>query len=301
MSQKPAIAWRDGVAPSFVILPEQGGWPDLLSFLLQRFPHLPAGGIEARLAAGEIMDNAGLPVRGTDAYRPGERLWYFREVPDEEPVPFEATVIYRDEHILVADKPHFLATVPSGRRLRETLLNRLRQSLDLPELTPVHRLDRETAGLVMFCLHPPSRGLYQSLFESRLVGKVYEAIAPLNPALALPLVYRSRLEQGSHFFTSQEVKGEPNAETRISLLQENGQLGWYRLEPRTGKKHQLRAHMSALGVPICNDPWYPEVQPDAPDDFSRPLQLLARSLRFIDPVTGEERLFESTRSLDWPA
>ncbi|MBB5192948.1 tRNA pseudouridine32 synthase/23S rRNA pseudouridine746 synthase [Silvimonas terrae] len=300
MKPKPSIPWRDGVAPSFVLLPEQGNWPDLQSFLLHRFPHLPADVIATRLATGEIMDDAGLPVSGGDPYQPGSRLWYFREVPDEEPVPFQAQVLYRDERILVADKPHFLATVPSGRRLRETLLNRLRRDLDLPELTPVHRLDRETAGLVMFCLHPPSRGLYQSLFESRQVSKVYEAVAPLNPALVLPLVHRSRLEQGSHFFTSQEVAGAPNSETRLSLLQDDGQLGWYQLEPHTGKKHQLRAHMSALGIPICNDPWYPQVQADAPDDFTRPLQLLARSLAFVDPVSGESRQFRSERALNWP-
>lgn len=236
-------------------------------------------------------------------YRPGSRIWYYREVPPETPVPFEEAILYRDEHLLVVDKPHFLATVPGGRYLRETLLARLRNKLDLPELTPVHRLDRETAGLVLFCIHPPSRGKYQALFEQRSVQKVYEAIAPFRADLELPRVHRSLLREGSRngerFFTMQEVAGEPNSETRIALIERRGDLAKYRLEPHTGRKHQLRAHMAALGVPILNDPWYPAVLEDKGDDFSRPLQLLAREIEFVDPLSGEARQFSSCLKLDW--
>ncbi|WP_283148566.1 pseudouridine synthase [Silvimonas soli] len=300
MSRIAPVPHRNGVAPSFVILPEQGRWPDMRSFLLARFPHLPQDVLFARLANGEIVDDHGRPVAGSDPYCSGGRLWYYREVPDEEPIPFEASVLYRDDYILVADKPHFLATIPSGRRLRETLLARLRTQLDLPDLTPVHRLDRETAGLVLFCLHPPSRGAYQSLFEARSVFKVYEAVAPWRADLLLPRTHISRLEQGDKFFTSQEVAGEPNSETRISVIERAGELALYRLEPHTGKKHQLRAHMSALGLPILNDPWYPIVQADQDDDFAKPLQLLARSLAFVDPLSGVMREFHSELQLQWP-
>lgn len=291
---------RDGIQPSYAWLPE-GQWPDLLTWLLERFPHLERGVLEDRLARGEIVDEAGRVMSAATPYRPGSRIWYYREVPPETPVPFEEVILHRDEHLLVVDKPHFLATVPGGRYLRETLLARLRNKLDLPTLTPIHRLDRETAGLVLFCIHPPSRGKYQALFEQRTVQKVYEAIAPFRADLELPRVHRSLLQEGSRngerFFTMQEVAGEPNSETRIALIERRGDLAKYRLEPHTGRKHQLRAHMASLGIPILHDPWYPVVIEDKGDDFSQPLQLLAREIEFVDPVSGLPRRFESGRRL----
>ena len=294
---------RDSIAPSYAWLP-QGQWPNLLAWLVARFPHLERGILEDRLARGEIVDEAGRIMSADTPYRPGSRIWYYREVPPETPVPFEEVILYRDEHLLVVDKPHFLATIPGGRYLRETLLARLRSKLDLPELTPIHRLDRETTGLVLFCIHPPSRGKYQALFEQRTVQKVYEAIAPFHADLELPRVHRSRLQEGSRngerFFTMQEVAGEPNSETRIALMERRGELAKYRLEPHTGRKHQLRAHMASLGIPILNDPWYPVVTEDKGDDFSQPLQLLAREIEFVDPVSGQSRRFESgLRLLDF--
>lgn len=293
---------KDGVPPSYAWLPE-GAWPNLLSWLLERFPHLERSILEDRLARGEIVDEAGRIMAVDTPYRAGSRIWYYREVPPETPVPFDEVILHRDEHLLVVDKPHFLATIPGGRYLRETLLARLRSKLDLPELTPIHRLDRETAGLVLFCIHPPSRGAYQQLFEQRTVCKVYEAIAPFRADLELPRVHRSLLQEGGdrgeRFFIMQEVAGEPNSETRVALMEQRGEWAKYRLEPHTGRKHQLRAHMLALGIPIRNDPWYPFAQTDKGEDFSRPLQLLAREVEFVDPVTGELRRFSSQRQLDW--
>ncbi len=292
---------RDTVAPSYAWLPE-GDWPHLFAWLLQRFPHVSEEVLRRRLERGEIVDEEGHALTTTSPYKPGSRIWYYREVPDETPVPFEAVVLHRDEHLLAVDKPHFLATVPGGRHLRETVLTRLRHELDLPDLTPIHRLDRETAGIVLFCLHPPSRGAYQQLFAERVVEKTYEAVAPFRADLILPCVHKSRLEEGERdgqrFFTMQEVEGEPNSETRIELLERRDGLAKYRLSPSTGRKHQLRAHMAALGVPISNDPWYPFVQVDK-EDYSRPLQLLAREITFIDPLSGEQRCFTSQRQLDW--
>lgn len=292
---------RDQIAPSYAWLPE-GQWPDLLSWLLHRFPHVGELVLRERLARGEIVDEEGRALRAESPYRAGRRIWYYREVPDEPVVPFEAVILHRDERLLVVDKPPFLATVPGGRHLRETVLTRLRHQLGLPALTPVHRLDRETAGLVLFCLHPPSRGAYQQLFARREVVKVYEAIAPFREGLALPRVHRSRLEEGSRdgqrFFTMAEVAGESNSETRISLLEQRGAWARYQLEPFTGRKHQLRAHMAALGIPIAHDPWYPVMQA-AKEGFDRPLQLLARRIAFTDPFSGEPREFFSQRSLAW--
>lgn len=293
---------KDGIQPSYAWLPA-GQWPNLLAWLIERFPHLERSVLEGRLARGEIVDEAGNVLHADSAYRPGARIWYYREVPAETPVPFKEEILHRDERLLVVDKPHFLATTPGGRYLRETLLSRLRKQFDLPHLTPIHRLDRETAGVVLFCLHAPSRGAYQQLFEQRSVQKTYEAIAAYREEVALPLTHRSRLEEGARmgerFFTMQEVAGNPNSETHIALIERRGEIAKYRLDPLTGRKHQLRAHMAALGIPILNDPWYPEVIEDKGDDFSQPLQLLAREIRFEDPFSGEVRHFASRRQLDW--
>ena len=288
---------KDGVAPSRVYLP-RGIWPTLLDFLVERFPYTLPETIRARLLRGEIVDSRGVPQAADDAYVPDRWLWYYREVLDEAVVPFEIDILYRDERILAIDKPHFLASIPGGRYLRETALTRLRQQLELPQLSPVHRLDRETAGVMLFTVDPACRGQYQKLFQSRDVRKTYEAVAPFNADLTFPLVRQSRLEPRPGHFTMQEVDGEPNAHTMIELIRAMGNLGLYRLSPVTGRKHQLRAHLSALGIPICNDLFYPDLQPSAAfDRYDRPLQLLARHLEFIDPYTHEVRVFESRRQL----
>ncbi|MBB5214808.1 pseudouridine synthase [Parapusillimonas granuli] len=289
---------RDGVGPSRVYLPD-GPWRSLLDFLAERFPHVPPEILRERLARGDIVDRAGRPQRGEAAYAPGRWLWYYREVPGEAPLPFDLPVLFRDEHLVAVDKPHFLASTPGGRYLRETALTRLRRALDMPWLTPLHRLDRETAGVLLFCAHPDHRGAYQSLFQSRRVFKEYEAVAPLRAGLEPPALRRSRLEQCPGQFTMREVDGPPNSETRIELMRVRDGLGWFRLMPLTGRKHQLRVHMSALGMPICNDGFYPVLRPRAlEDDFSRPLRLLARAIEFVDPLSGARRRFESLRRLE---
>ncbi|HEU0231154.1 MAG TPA: pseudouridine synthase, partial [Burkholderiaceae bacterium] len=214
-------------------------------------------------------------------------------------VPFEVRVLYRDARLVVVDKPHFLASVPSGRYLRETALVRLRRDLDLPTLSPLHRLDRETAGVMLFCVDPACRGAYQALFQARQVDKVYEAVAPVVDGLTFPLVRRSRLRACTGRFTMEEVEGAPNSETHIQLTARcAGGLGLYRLRPATGRKHQLRAHMSALGMPILHDTLYPETHRPAVENYERPLQLLARAIRFRDPFSGRVRCFQSERWLD---
>ncbi len=294
---------RDGIPPSRVYVPP-GPWESLLDFLVERFPRLSREFLEGRLLAGDIVDDEGLPQRPDSPCRPRTWLWYYREVPDEVPVPFELPVLHQDERLVVVDKPHFMATTPSGRYLRHTALVRLRSSLGLKNLSPIHRLDRETAGVLVFCCDPRYRGRYQALFQAREVGKEYEAVAKLPTGLKFPLVYKSRLEEMEGRFLMHEVQGEPNSETRIELLQQldDGGLAHLRLLPLTGRKHQLRAHLSALGMPIINDGFYPPVPFDeaelrAHDDFSNPLQLLARSIEFRDPVDGRMRRFESRRRL----
>ncbi|WP_348946129.1 pseudouridine synthase [Chitinibacter sp. FCG-7] len=291
----------DGLAPSCVAL-IPGPWPTMLAFLEEKFPYLEPGVLATRLQNGEIYDDLGQAIPADSPYQPGSYLWYYRTVRSETRVPFEIEVLYRDDRIIVIDKPHFLSAIPAGRFVKETVLVRLRVLLGQQDIAPVHRLDRETAGVMMLCLDKNSRSAYQQLFESRNVQKTYEAIAPYRADLALPLVHRSRLaHEDGKFFSMSEVPGEPNSETKISLLERRGDWAHYQLEPHTGKKHQLRAHLAALQIPILNDPWYPVVLDDKGDDFSQPLQLLARELKFIDPFSGQERVFTSRRSLQWPA
>ncbi len=301
MSQRTApIPARHGVTPSFLQLPA-GDWPDLLSFLCARFAHIPAKTWRSRLEKGEVFDHRGCPHTLDSPYPANRRIWYYRETEQEVEVPFEADILYRDARLVVADKPHFLACIPGGRHVQQTLLTRLRSQLDLPALTPIHRLDRETAGVMLFCADPGCRAGYQTLFQSRQVAKEYEAIARFDQNLALPRTHQSLLREEPGGFVMREIAGTPNSETRIELLAQHGQWGRYRLLPHTGRKHQLRAHLAALGIPIRNDPWYPHLLDDkAADDFSAPLQLLARAIRFTDPYSGKTQCFSSTRQLDWP-
>lgn len=294
------LPMRGGVAASRVYLP-QGPWATLGEFLRERFPHVPEKILAARLARGDIVDGVGAPQQAEQAYQPHGWLWYYREVPDEAAVPFELDVLYQDESIVVADKPHFLASTPGGRYLRETALTRLRESLSLPLLSPMHRLDRETAGVLLFCADPGKRGAYQALFQSREVDKEYEAWAAWRPDLAFPLRHRSLMTAVPGKFVMQEAPGEANSETEVELLARKGAWAHYCLRPLTGRKHQLRVHMSALGMPICHDRYYPVCgEAEAEDDLSRPLQLLARAIEFVDPFSGERRRFESKRVLQGP-
>jgi len=293
---KTPLPIRDGVSPSYLWL--QGGpWPDMLAFLAQQFPHIePAIWID-RMRRGEVMDDRGTRLQPDSPYRTGSRIFYYRELDAETPIPFEAHILHIDDHIVVADKPHFLPVIPAGRFLHETLLVRLKKELGFAHLTPIHRIDRETAGVVIFSHNPDSRGDYQSLFQKRAMSKLYEALAPTLAGVEFPLVYRSRMVEGTPFFRMREVAGEQNSETRIEVLERRGELTLYRLMPVTGRKHQLRVHLAALGIPIINDPFYPVAQPGKGDDMSQPLKLLARAIGFRDPLSGQARYFESGRSL----
>jgi tRNA pseudouridine32 synthase/23S rRNA pseudouridine746 synthase len=301
LKSRPAapLPVRDGVAPSYLWLPA-GDWPDLLAFLTDYYPHIPPATWLARMDKGEVVDGAGQRLTPASPYRRGQRIFYYRELDAETPIPFAETILFQDEHLLVADKPHFLPVTPGGRFLHETLLVRLKKSTGLEHLQPIHRLDRETAGVVIFSVNPATRGLYQSLFQQRAMDKLYQAIAPVIHARSLPTVYRSRMVQGEPFFRMQEVEGEPNSETAIDLLEQHGALALYALRPHTGRQHQLRVHLAALGAPIVNDDFYPQALPCKQDDLSRPLQLLAKQIAFTDPLSGAARSFASARNLRFP-
>jgi tRNA pseudouridine32 synthase/23S rRNA pseudouridine746 synthase len=276
---------RDGLGPARVRL--RGG------LVVDEFR--ARWGAAAKVLAGEVVLPDGAVVTETTVLPVGAHVYFYRELRDEASVPFDIPILYRDDDIVVVDKPHFLATMPRGRHVAQTALVRLRRELDLPELSPAHRLDRLTAGVLLFTTRRELRGAYQSLFARGLVGKTYLARAAVNPNLELPMVLRSRIAKRRGQLQVVEEPGEPNAETLIELIDSDG---LYRLTPRTGRTHQLRVQMASLGLPIVGDPLYPNVVDVAPDDFSRPLQLLAYSLGFEDPRTGELRVFTSRRTLE---
>ena len=297
---------RDGVNPSYLCLPHDtryiGG--SLLDFLCERFPFVDERGWRARLNSGFVAAADGTILSEYARYCAGETIYYYREISreDEPRIPFDETILYVDAHLIVVDKPHFLPVIPSGRFLRETLLTRLRlrpelQHLNVADITPIHRLDKDTAGVMLLSHNRATRGAYQSLFQSRAVSKVYEAIAPTRMDLHYPIEVSSRMVRGEQFYLTQEVDGEPNAFTTVELIENRGAHSLYRLHPHTGKKHQLRVHMMRLGMPLLNDGLYPVPTPMDVVDYDKPLKLLARSIAFDDPMTGQARIFVSERQL----
>ena len=296
MAMRSPLPVRNGVNATRLRLPAEGPWETALEYILDRFDHVDPDGIGRRFDRGEVVALGGEVLTRTTPLGEHTFVWYYRELPVEERLPVELSVLHRDEHLLVVDKPHFLPTTPGGMYVAESALVRLRVELDLPDLIPMHRLDRMTAGILMFSIDPQTRGAYQLLFENRRISKEYRAVAPVRPELHLdtePRDVRSRIVKSRTYLLAQEVEGPPNTHTTVSLLEQRGDRGLYRLQPHTGKTHQLRLHMASLGLGIVNDPFYPVLHPQAPDDYARPLQLLAHSIAFTDPVNGEERRFES--------
>lgn len=289
--QRP-LPVREGISPSAVFLPE-GGWSTVLAFLAERFPDVGETRWAARMAGGRVVAEDGTCVWPDTPYQPRHRIFYYRELEQEARIPFDEVILFENEHLVVADKPHFLPTAPVGQYLQETLLVRLKRRLGLAHLVPLHRLDRETAGLVLLSKDVATRDAYHALFRGDGIVKTYEALARFNPDHAYPVTRCSRIERAQQFYRREEVVGEANAVSVIHLIERRGELACYRLQPVSGKTHQLRVHMAALGMPILNDALYPQECPRQEGDYSRPLQLLARTLEFRDPVSGRAMSFES--------
>lgn len=322
---RPRVAWsppmREGVSPSRVAV-SGGPWPTVLAFLRTRLPAVADW--PERLARGDVLTLAGRPLQADEPCETGAVYWYWRSLPAEPRVPFEIELLHQDDDLLAVDKPHFLPVAPSGRYLQETVLVRLKRLLGIDTLVPMHRLDRETAGVMLFTVRPEVRDAYQAVLRERRAHKVYEAVAPWPPQRPLPADVASRLEErpGDAFMQMAEVPGDANAHSRITLLRRLGpppagaaaagavapsvqELAHYRLQPLTGRRHQLRVHMQSLGIPILGDRVYPRLWPeppaDAPPDFGWPLQLLAREIAFTDPLSGRPRCFTSRRQLQCAA
>lgn len=287
---------RDGVGPSSVVL-QPGNWPTMVAFLTEHFASVPESTWLARMAQGKVVDEFGVLVTPERPFQSRLRLYYYRDVPHEPRIPFEEVILYQDAHLIVVDKPHFLPVMPSGGYLQETVLVRLKRRLGIDTLVPIHRIDRDTAGLVMFSVQPASRGAYAALFRERDISKTYEAVAPWRDDLVFPLTRESRIQEAGHFMLQHEVPGVPNAVTHLEVIEVCGPLARYRLRPVTGQRHQLRVHMAALGLPILGDGLYPTLTPEGQLDYAHPLQLLAKSVAFTDPVSRQARRFESQRTL----
>ncbi len=289
---------RDGVGPSVTTLPV-GDWLLVIDFLMLRFDAIPREEWFARMQNGLVMDENGQAVYPDRPYQANLKIFYYRAIENEVPIPFEENILFQDEYLIIADKPHFLPVMPAGIYLQETLLVRLKRKTGIETLVPMHRIDRETAGLVVFVIKPETRGAYQSLFLGKQVEKCYQAVAPYRDGLTFPMTYKSRLQESDNFMQMKAIEGEPNSETLIEVIEQRDGFARYELKPVTGKKHQLRAHMSALGIPILNDLIYPLHRSADQDDYDKPLQLLAQRIAFVDPVTGGQRAFESRLQLNW--
>ncbi|MFD0724919.1 pseudouridine synthase [Lysobacter brunescens] len=292
----PVLPAIDGVSPSRFQLPI-GPWTTVLDALCACFPKVDRDTWTSRFLRGRIFDASGTPLPVNAPYRVGAEIRYYREVMDEARIDATETLLHVDADLIVVDKPHGLPVMPGGSYVADTLLARLVRRFGDIGIVPLHRLDRPTAGVVLFSANPATRSRYQALFRDRAIDKRYEAIAAPLPEMRFPMQRQSRLERGEPFFRMRETEGEPNAFTDIDVLA-RGDAAWrYALSPITGRKHQLRVHMAALGAPIANDTLYPVLRDAMPDDPQHPLKLLARSLDFIDPATGVQRRFESAQTL----
>lgn len=287
--------------PSVVTMPAaEKPYPSIVEFLCRTFPAISRNQWTERIHEGKVLDDQGKPITTETKYSPSQRIFYFREVENEPVIPFAEQVLFQDDELLVACKPHFLPVIPGGRYVEECLLNRLRRRTDIAGLAPLHRLDRETAGIVIFSVNPKTRGLYHELFMHGKVEKTYHALAEVNQRpRENQWTVENRIVRGEPQFRMKIVPGVANARSHIQLVQVKGNRGLFSLQPVTGKTHQLRLHMSGLGFRIINDRVYPDLQPERDDDFSQPLQLLAKRVRFHDPVSGQHREFQSERELLW--
>ena len=302
MAMRSPLPVRDGVGATRLHLPRTGPWPTISAYMVERFFHLDPEWLRERFDRGEIVAFDGSAVRRDTPLAAEEFIWYYRDPPEEAEIPFYAEVLHQDDDLVVIDKPHFLPTTPAGRYVQNSALVRLRRQLDNADLAPIHRLDRATAGILMFSARPQTRGAYQLLFQRRSIEKVYEAVSarPAEWEDPLPTTVRTHIEKlRAQVCVEVDPDREPNSETLVELIGADDHVVHTLLKPHTGKMHQLRVHLASIGIGILHDNLYPVLTDEKPDDHEQPLQLLARELRFTDPLSGQEREFVTRRTLQY--
>ncbi len=281
--------------PSKLSLPQSNpGVATVLEYLIIKFPLIDATIWRQRIIDGKVHRHDGSEITLQSPFKAQQRIYYYREVENEASIPFKEVILFQDQHILVVYKPHFLAVLPGGKYVNECLQNRLRRSTGITTLQAVHRIDRVTAGLVIFSVNPQTRHLYHHLFASRQIHKTYQAIANIREGESLigqEWTVKNRIMRSDPRFLMCVTQGEANSHSLIRCVKQSTNKALFELTPITGKTHQLRVHMQALGWPILNDTYYPQLQPISADNYCVPLQLLAKELRFIDPVTQQERFY----------
>ena len=287
--------------PSKLSLPQTNpGVSSVLEYLIIKFRNIRPEVWQQRVADGKVHWHDGSLITADSPFQAQQRVYYYREVESEPVIPFEEKILFQDEHILVAYKPHFLAVIPTGIYIKECLQNRLREKTGQQNLQALHRLDRPTAGLVLFSVNPATRHLYHELFSARKIHKTYQAIARVDreeDVVGKEWLVQNRIVPSEPRFLMEMVEGEPNSHSVIRCLAQSGDKALFELNPITGKTHQLRLHMQSLGWPLLNDRFYPILLPKDEEVYSLPLQLLAKELRFIDPVTQQSRVFSSNTEL----
>jgi tRNA pseudouridine32 synthase / 23S rRNA pseudouridine746 synthase len=273
----------------------------IFEFLCSRFPKISPSVWQKRIESANILYEDGKPAEMRDIAIAGSKIFYYREVETETIIPFKEKILYRDDHFIAIDKPHFLPVIPAGKFVNETLLSRVKKSTGLNDIVAVNRLDRETAGIVLLSINSKSRDAYYNLFRSRLVNKVYKAISNEHPEeKETRWKIENRLVQGEPWFRmkcSEEKNIKVNAITAITLDKRDNGLCYFTLHPETGQKHQLRMHMSLIGYPVLNDRFYPVLFPEEADDYTKPLKLLSEKISFMDPVTDKLMEFRSEQKL----
>ena len=287
--------------PSHLSLPQTNpGVTTVLEYLIIKFPYIDALIWQQRITRGKVHYHDGSLVTPHSLFQAQQRIYYYREVESEPIIPFKEEIIFQDEHVLVAYKPHFLAVTPGGIYVNECLQNRLRKSTGINTLQALHRLDRVTAGLVIFSINLSTRHHYHNLFQTQKIHKTYQAIANIShneTLIGQEWDIKNHIAQGEPRFRMQVAMGNANSHSVIRCVQQSAKQALFELNPITGKTHQLRLHMQTLGWPILNDKYYPQLQPLSKDNYSAPLQLLAKQLQFIDPMTKLSRRFDCGLSL----
>lgn len=305
---------RDGLNPTHARVPDGPitAWDfvhNLITTQRHRHPEDNEAALQTRFDANEVVRQDGSPLRPDSILATNAVVYFYRIPAPEQPVPYGIPILHEDEHLLVVDKPPFMATMPRARHITETATVRLRRETGNNDLSPAHRLDRLTSGLLVFTKDRSVRGAYQTLFAERRVAKTYEAIAPLAD-VSPGTIWRSRMEKTPGELQGRIVEGEVNAITEVAAVEPVDKnpyemlhgslpaLARYTLKPHTGKTHQLRLHMLQAGIPIIGDPIYPVIFPAEAEDMRIPMHLTATRISFVDPLTGRPREFSSQLPLE---